>query len=48
MFRTPSQGDSMSVALIKLLQRGRRGIQAIFQFATKGAGQSEIKDQLSS
>ena len=41
MFRTPSQGDSMSVALIKLLQGGRRGSRAIFQFATEGVGQSE-------
>ena len=43
MFRTPSPGDSISVALRKPLQRGRRGSQAIDEFATKGAGSLNIK-----
>ena len=34
MFRTPSPGDSISVALRKLLQGGRRGSLAIYKFAT--------------
>ena len=48
MFRTPSLGDRISVALRKLLQGGRRGTQAIYKFATKGAGSLNIKDQISS
>ena len=43
MFRTMSQGDSDSVALRKLLQGGRRGSQAIYKFATKGAGRLILK-----
>ena len=35
MFRTLSQGDSISVAQRKLLQRGRRECQAIYKFATR-------------
>ena len=35
MFRSLSQGDSISVALRKLLQRGRRGSQAIYNFVTR-------------
>ena len=46
IFRTPSQGDSISVALRKLLQGGWRGSQAIYKFATKGAGSLDIKDQV--
>ena len=42
MFRTLSPGDSISVFLRKLLQRGRRGSQAIYKFATKGAGSLNI------
>ena len=48
MFRTLSQGDSISVTLRKLLQRGRRGSQAIYSFVTKGAGILNIKDWVSS
>jgi len=44
MFRTLSPGDSLSVALRKLLQGGRRGSQAIYKFATKGAGNLNTKD----
>ena len=47
MFRTLSPGDSLSVALRKLLQGGRRGSQAIYKFATKGAGNLNIKDEVS-
>ena len=47
MFRTPSPGDSISVALRKLLQGGRRGSQATYKFATKRAGSLNIKDQVS-
>ena len=36
MLRTLSPGDSISVALRKLLQGGRRGSQPIYKFATKG------------
>ena len=43
-FRTPSLGDSISVALRKLLQGGRRGSQAIYKFATNGAGRIHPKD----
>ena len=46
MFRTLSQGDSISEALRKLLQGGRRGSHAIYKFATKGAGSLNIKDQV--
>ena len=38
MFRTPNLGDTISVALRKLLQGGRRESQALYRFATKGAG----------
>ena len=48
MLRTQSQEDRISVALRKLLQRGRRGCQAIYKFASKGAGSLNIKDQVSS
>ena len=48
MFRTPSLGDRISVAQRKLLQGGRKGTQAIYKFATKGAGSLNIKDQISS
>ena len=48
MFITPRLGDSISVALTKLLQRGRRGSQAIYKFAKKGAGSLNSKDQISS
>ena len=48
MCRTPGPGDSISIALRKLLQGGRRGSQAIYKFATKRAGSLNIKDQLSS
>ena len=48
MFTTPSLGDSISVALRKLLQGGRRGSQVIYKFATKGAGSLNSKDQISS
>ena len=43
-----SPGDSNSVALRKVLQGGRRGSQAIYKFAIKGAGSLNIKDQVSS
>ena len=46
MFRTPSLGDSISIALRKLLQGGRRGSQAIYKFATRRAGSLNIKDQV--
>ena len=48
MFRTLRPGDRVSVALRKLLQGGRRGSQAIYTFATKGAGSLNFKGQLSS
>ena len=47
MFRTQSPGDSISVALRKLLQGGRKGSQAIYKFSTKGAGSLNIKYQVS-
>ena len=47
MFRTLSQADSISVVLRKLLQGGRRGSQATYKFATKGAGSLIIKDLVS-
>ena len=47
MFRTLGPGDSISVALKKLLQGGRRGSQATCKFATKAAGTLNIKDQVS-
>ena len=37
MFRTLSPGDSISIALRKLLQGSRTWCQAIFKFATKGS-----------
>ena len=40
MFRTLSPGDSISVALRKLLQEGRRGSQAMYKFVT-GSRQPE-------
>ena len=46
MFRTPGPGEGISVALRKLLQGGR-GSQAIYKFATMGAGSLNIKDQVS-
>ena len=45
---TPSLGDSISAALRKLLQGGRRGSQAINKFATKEADSLNIKDQVTS
>ena len=48
MLRTLSPGDGISVALRKLLQRVSRGSQAVYKFATKGAGSLNIKDQVSS
>ena len=46
--RTQSPGDSISVALRKLLQGGGRGSQAVYKFATKGAGGLNSKDEMSS
>ena len=46
MFRTLNLGGSISVALRKLLQGGKRDHQAIYKFATKGAGTLNIKDQV--
>ena len=43
MFRTPNLGDTISVALRKLLQGGRSGSQAIYKFATKGVDSLNIK-----
>ena len=43
MFRTLSPGGSISVFLRNLLQGGRRGSQAIYKFATKGAGSLKSK-----
>ena len=43
MFRTPSPGDSILVALRKLLQGGRKVSQAVYKFATKGTGSLNIK-----
>ena len=48
MFRNPSPGDSISLALRKLLKGGRMGIQATYKFAIKAAGSLNIKDQVSS
>ena len=45
---TLSLEDSISVALRKLFQGGRRGRQAIYRFATKGTGCLNIKDQVAS
>ena len=47
-FGTPRLGERISVALRKMLQGGRRGSQATYKFATKGAGRLNIKDQGSS
>ena len=47
MFKTLSLGDSISVALRKLLQGGRGDIR-LYKFATKGAGSLNIKDEESS
>ena len=44
MFRTLSPGNSISVALRKLLQEDRRGSQTIYKSATKPAGNLKIKD----
>ena len=46
IFRTSSRGDSISVALRKLLQGDREGSQAVYKFATKGAGSLNIKEQV--
>ena len=43
MFRTLSPGDSISVALRKLLQGGRMGSQATCKFAAKAAGTLKIR-----
>ena len=43
IFRTPSLGDSISVALRKLLRVGWRGSQTIFEFAAKEEGSLNIK-----
>ena len=48
IFRTLSLGGSISVALRKLLQGGRRGSQAIYKFAAKEAGSLNIDDQVAS
>ena len=48
MLRILSPGDSISVALRKLLQAGRKGSQAVYKFTTKGAGNLKIKDQVPS
>ena len=40
-------GNSISVALRNLLQGGGRGSQAVYKFATKGAGSLKSKDQIS-
>ena len=44
MLRTLSPEDSISAFLRKLLQGGRRGSQAIYKFATNGAGRIHPKD----
>ena len=44
IFRALSLGDSISVALRKLLQGGRRGSQVIYKFAAEGAGSLNIKE----
>ena len=44
MLKTPNLGGSISVALRKLLQGGGRWSQAIYKFATKGAGSLNTKD----
>ena len=44
MFRTLSPGDSISIALIKLLGGGTSGSQATYKFAAKGEGSLNIKD----
>ena len=46
MFRTQSLGDSISVALRKLLQGGRRGSQDIYKFATYRTSSLNIKNQV--
>ena len=46
MFRTLSPGDSISIALRKLLRGGRKGRQDIYKFATKGVGSLNTKDQV--
>ena len=46
MFRTLRPGDSISVALRKGLQGGRRGSQAIYKLATKGTVSQNSKDQV--
>ena len=48
MFRTLSLGVSISRVLRKLLQGDRRGSQAIYKFATKGAASLNFKGQVSS
>ena len=48
MFGTSSLEDIISVALRKLFQGDRRGSQAIYRFATMGAGRLNIKDQIAS
>ena len=48
MFKILSSGDSISIALRKLLQGGRRGSQAIYKFAAQGTASLNIKDQVSS
>ena len=47
MYRTLKPGDGISVALRKLLQGGWRGSQAIYPFATSGAGSLNLRDQVS-
>ena len=47
VLRTRSPGDSITVALRKPLQGGGRGSQAVYKFATKGAGGLKSKDQIS-
>ena len=48
MFRTLSLGDSISVALRKLLQGSRRVSQTLYKFATKEAGSLNFKDEVPS
>lgn len=47
MLKTLSLGDSISVALTKLLQEGRGNVR-LYKFGTKGAGSLNIKDEESS
>ena len=48
MFRTESLRNTISEALRKLLQGGRRESQIIYKFPAKGTGSLNIKDEVSS